>query len=241
MSDDSLPHPFKKSRSTSACVSHENRSITKRVNVMKSINKLCRSKKWIAVINIRIGLLSALLSLLCACGSKPVERPKITYLDSPREKRSLTIDLPKYVDVSGFKKAVIKYVIENERQCVPIDKTIAVGGVWPGFQETRNIEMSNSNGVLAGNYYLEAIRSEDYYGLGICNWRPELLDITTAGHPRVRIVLGKNEISRKSQIRLACKEESLLPGWDFFCFLPAQPISVGSEIFAMQINIKGEV
>lgn len=139
-----------------------------------------RLLRMFVIPNIRIGLLTTLLWLLCACDSRPVERPKITYLDSPRESRTVIIKFSKKVILDGVKEAVARYVMRMK------DSAIAVGGVWPEFEETVDINITGANEVLEGSYYLEIIRPEKYYGLGVCRWRLELLDITSIGHPRVR-------------------------------------------------------
>lgn len=154
----------------------------------------------------------AILSLgLTACTEhKPVPPPDVKLNPSPMDHYEITITMEDAPEQLKQFSARIQYNIKNKFDCVPVDHTLALGGVTPQFNEFEMIEFMRSDGnVFKADVFTDAMRSENYYGLGVCHWgitgihaaldQPDnLLSRLEIGDP---IILSKEGVEKRYCLR----------------------------------------
>ena len=130
-----------------------------------------------------------LASLVCILGlggckkHEAVLPPDAKVNPNPTKKYRLLLtvpDPPGELSVTGE----LTYAIENSRDCVPLDHTLAIGGVHSSFPRTMQAQVVPLDGE---NYelifYDDAFISEDYYGRGVCLWEGvPVLEIAWSGN-----------------------------------------------------------
>lgn len=80
------------------------------------------------------------------------------------------------VALEGF-SGVARYSVSNT-ECVPLDTTRAFGGVRLAPRHDVTLAWRrDADGVYRANAYLEALSDEDYFGLGLCDWRFDGLEV----------------------------------------------------------------
>jgi hypothetical protein len=108
---------------------------------------------------------------LLACNKyEPVPPPDITKNNNQKEKYKVTIrsdGLPRQALV----RAEAVYEIENSSKCVPIDSRRSPGGSRPFFQHQIELPVRRvSDMEYETIFYKDAIKNENYYGIGVCRW-----------------------------------------------------------------------
>ena len=117
------------------------------------------------------GVFFVLMLSMAACKKyEPVLPPDIKMNSDPVQRYRATLKL---VGAPGplRVRAKVGYGIKNNYSCVPIDSRRSFGGSRPYFQEDIEFDVRNVGGdVYEFSYYDDAIKDEDYYGMGLCNW-----------------------------------------------------------------------
>lgn len=125
--------------------------------------------RWKEAKAVAIGLMCSALILSCS-RYEPVPRPDIHLNDKPEEKYKVTIssgNLPRQALV----RAEAVYEIESASKCVPIDSRRSLGGSRPFFQHQIELPVRRASDMeYEAIFYKDAIRNEDYYGIGVCRW-----------------------------------------------------------------------
>jgi hypothetical protein len=131
-----------------------------------------------------------------------VPRPDVEHLKNPIN-REITITLPTDARLAS---AQITYWIKN-KECVPIDSTIALGGIRPTFQEKFYIELEQSTeGRIVGVIAESPIASKDYYGLGVCEWSLAILEVTAWSKPKIRVLIKEKDLLSTSEVTMPCTQ-----------------------------------
>ncbi|HEX7814134.1 hypothetical protein [Dyella sp.] len=118
---------------------------------------------------------TALLIFVLAACDKPMKKFEVERNPNPRMHYQVTMNINKspgpFDEVKGF----LTYRIEN-RQCVsedPISGVRATQAEWPEF-ELKKV----SEDAYIGELYLDLFKGDDYYGLGVCQWKLQSITIT---------------------------------------------------------------
>lgn len=111
------------------------------------------------------------LAVVGGCVDKtPVPPPKVTRDTGATERFLLTLTIEEPV-VFGPIEAYANYSISNRSECVPMDHSIALGGVRHIALEKIDLAVKQ---VGEGKFRAEALKhpflAEDYYALGVCRW-----------------------------------------------------------------------
>lgn len=164
---------------------------------------------------------------LSACEKElPVSRPSVAYLEHP-DNLEFTITLPPDVASTGVEFANVTYGIENAEQCVPVDPTLALGGLRPMFTEKRDVPLRlEQTSVYAGVVAATLFKPEDYYGKGKCRWSMQTIAVHLKMYPRsiqtqtdpngvwingMRIWVHRDDLMRGSSRDLSCVKTALDP------------------------------
>lgn len=131
-------------------------------------------------------MLAALLALACAAcaGARMASPPRREIVEiavrrapAPIERYliSATFDgLPLAVDKFA---GVARFSVSNS-ECAPLDAERAYGGVRLAPRHELALEWRRGgDGVFHANADLDALRDEDYFGLGVCYWRFDGVDV----------------------------------------------------------------
>ncbi len=165
---------------------------------------------------------SALLfSVLYGCGYKPVSPPDIKYISAPTGAMDIAMMLPPGYGGAVIAKSVVRYEIAN-RSCIPIDQTLAIGGVRPNFTIEEPIELVASEPFrFTGRAFRNKILPENYYGLGVCRWRLAL-DIIVQGKPSLSVFVDGEDLPSNGELQLACLEHGGPGRADAYCLTPSE-------------------
>lgn len=142
----------------------------------------------------------AVMVLLPACqGRASGTLPAIHPQTNPAVQSGIAVvfrfaDLPGSVRDPG---AAVHYTVTN-RDCVPMDRTAALGGVrlLPKYRLATLVHR-NADGSLVLWAWQDALHDEDYYGLGPCRWALESVTFTFVsdrGNPFV-VSLAADELA----------------------------------------------
>lgn len=117
-------------------------------------------------------LVMACLVGVGGCNSRePVPPPNVTVNPSPVKRYKVRLTIP---EPPGplYVTAKVNYFISNTRECVPVDYGMALGGTHPSFSEGLAVPVvAHSETEYEVIFFEDAFRSEDYYGLGVCDWK----------------------------------------------------------------------
>jgi hypothetical protein len=124
-------------------------------------------RRWIAVILTA----TLLVPVLSGCW-KPVPPPNVQVNPNPMERYRFVltlVDPPPHGELKVT--AYINYYIENNRRCIPSDKTKALGGHTQIVARKIPLDVTQiSKTKYEATYYMDHFKNEDYYGKGICRW-----------------------------------------------------------------------
>jgi len=104
-----------------------------------------------------------------ACG-QAMKQPDIKLNPKPKMRYEITLtieDAPgPFEAVTGF----MQYEVQNEQDCVPAD---AISGHHERLSSDPDVDFRRVEGsnTFKGVVYLDLIKDEDYYGLGVCRWK----------------------------------------------------------------------
>ena len=111
------------------------------------------------------------LVVLAACGKyEPPKPPNVEWNEHPVDAYVATLEVegleePYTVTATG------QFMIKNRRECLPVDKGRSLGGSRHFYHETQEIPVVRaSNNLYRIVFYADAIKSDNYYGLGECVW-----------------------------------------------------------------------
>lgn len=136
------------------------------------------------------GILLLQASMTGCKNYEPVPEPAVERTQAPRERYKLTISLPEELGSTPIKRARANYSIENST-CVPMDYTMALGGTRPHFTERIAIDFHRTGDAeYTGYLYGDAFVSADHFGLGICNWKLEVVDLLLGLRHDVSLGIG---------------------------------------------------
>lgn len=126
---------------------------------------------------------SLLASALPACDQQKVIPPKVEYKKTPEGPAKVTLTISNSPADLNIERIEANYLIAN-RECIPIDETIAIGGIRPNFREEIPLELRKiGKRNYETNLSTRPIKSADYFGLGVCNWKLAAIDVKmNAGH-----------------------------------------------------------
>jgi len=111
---------------------------------------------------------------------QPVMPPKVLRNHHPVDLYRVLLTIPELPGVMRF-TATATYGISNKTKCVPIDRRRPLGGSRPSFRETITIPVvARSEHEFEVLFYNVAMLSEDYYGLGACEWRGSPMKVISA-------------------------------------------------------------
>lgn len=132
-----------------------------------------------------------LLASMMGCSNhEPVPAPVAERTQAPKQLYKLTMSLPEELGSTQIKRARANYSIEN-RTCVPMDYTMALGGHRPHFTERIAIDFRRTGDAeYTGYLYGDAFVSADYYALGICTWKLEGVDVLLDIKHDVSLIVG---------------------------------------------------
>jgi hypothetical protein len=114
------------------------------------------------------GVLFMVLALSTSACNSSMKTPDIKHNPHPKMRYEITLaiqDAPgPFESVTGF----MQYEVANE-ECAPKD---TFAGVYrkPPIQHPPIVFTRMSDFVYTGTLYLDLMRDEDYYGLGVCHW-----------------------------------------------------------------------
>ena len=143
---------------------------------------------------------SALAGASCAGDGTPSSQREIgevavRHAPAPLERYVMSAvfeGLPLAVDrFSG----VARFSVSNP-ECAPLDTERAYGGVRLALRHEVVLEWRRAgDGVYRANADLDALVDEDYYGLGVCRWRFDGVDVGfTVGASRFVHALGAEDV-----------------------------------------------
>lgn len=120
-------------------------------------------------------LLLSLALITSACSSPMNKQPDIKQNPHPKMRYSITLtikDAPgRFDSVTGF----AQYRVSNDR-CVPLQP---MSGARLAPDENVSLDLKRvSDDVYTGNFYLDQLQDEDYFGMGVCHW--ELVAVSAA-------------------------------------------------------------
>lgn len=188
--------------------------------------------------NMRIMLAAmAMSSALIGCKKhEPVLRPIVSANATPTERYQVRIIKPKEM-TPVLAKA--RYLINNSL-CVPVDYTAAIGGIRPHFVEEVVVPLRmNDAGDFVGTVYSDTLASQDYYGLGECEWALSLVIVQSVTDTRIAVNLPlKPSLDREAVERFICPTRRLYAGPVQGCLSETasvdaddSPLSVSGQLF----------
>lgn len=131
----------------------------------------------------------------------PVPPPEYKINQHPNEKYKVIVKSD--YDISGTVSVIAWYHIINGEKCVPIDYTIAFGGIRPDpkVKYHYNIKKIN-NDEFSSIFYLDIINPGDYWGKGICSWGIYFLEVQFS-HAGVEYeaYLTRNDFGQEKKFR----------------------------------------
>lgn len=134
--------------------------------------------KWLWTVLAAQALAVAMLWILSACTEhKPVLAPHARINPDPSERYEISLTLLEDPGDITHVTGAMNYTIAN-RDCLPTDYTMALGGMKPKFREEKIIPISSLGETYTATVYEDFFLSEDYYGLGVCNWKVEGIGIS---------------------------------------------------------------
>lgn len=150
-------------------------------------------------------LILLLQASMTGCNYEPVPEPAVEKSQVPKELHKLTVGFPKEVGPVQIKRARANYSIEN-RTCVPLDHTMALGGKRPHSVQQVTIDLLESaDAEYSGYLYSDAFAPADYYGLGVCRWTLESVDVLFGlGHDTSLAVSGARVLAGEGTQELVC-------------------------------------
>lgn len=127
---------------------------------------------WRIYANPRAMVVLIVLAALTGCEERKRVEPPVAK-PNPEATYDKTILLEVKGNVSNIRSVsgYANYAISNEKKCVPLDYTRAIGGTRPYIYESTPVEIKEGAG---GGYHIHYKSSpyldEDYYGMGKCKW-----------------------------------------------------------------------
>ena len=98
------------------------------------------------------------------------------------------------------------YAIAVGSACLPVDYTRSLGGSKPIFEsERRKLDVRRvADDSYAATIYLDHLIDEDYYGLGVCHWKPRAYFKLETMHNSSLFSLSDTEVAGESSRILFC-------------------------------------
>lgn len=138
------------------------------------------------------------------CNSRePVPPPNVKVNANPLKGYKVRLTIPEPPGALHV-TAEVTYAISNKRDCVPLDYGMALGGTHPTFREIRVAEIASlSDTEYEMIFFDDAFGSEDYYGLGRCDWRgwPTFTIAWGGGSVEASVLAGREKLG-ETAIRL---------------------------------------
>jgi hypothetical protein len=151
------------------------------------------------------------LPVLVACKpAEKVEAPSVQLMRPPTGLHHILIAVPESFDNVVVEKMTARHVIENANECVPVDRTKALGGSRPRFTQQRDIRLSRTDtGEFAGTLHANVFKSDDYYSLGKCNWTMQGIEGRMIGPLKFSFFAPARYLLADGVVEMRCKNDSL--------------------------------
>ena len=123
---------------------------------------------------------TSVLATLIALGCTKHEYipPKVQANPSQRDIYNVTLTLDDRFGSPVEINAISHYAVENTGLCTPNDKWAAIGGLHPGlYKEIPSSVRPLDQNTYAFRLVLDPFVDEDYFGLGVCNWKPMVVSM----------------------------------------------------------------
>jgi len=117
-----------------------------------------------------------LVAVIAACAKPmPVPPPDAKYASESGPTHRVTLTIPATLGAIGFVRARATYDMINQRTCVPMDYSKALGGRFNRTNQSVPLSVAKRDRTFVVDVPRNPFLNEDYYGLGVCNW--ELLSV----------------------------------------------------------------
>lgn len=121
-----------------------------------------------SVSSLRMGILATAMLWIGACGGARVEPPDVKLNPSPKERYEISIEIKNLPDAILGVSGRAQFNIKN-RECMPLADRIA--GIKPDDRFNPTLAfIHHDKGLYIGHLYADLALSENYYGLGTCEW-----------------------------------------------------------------------
>ena len=174
----------------------ENQDFSWRVCRMRTSSKPLLHKPMLSF------LMAIAACMMIGCKKhEPVPPPDIRLNPNPTELYRAILKLegaPEPLRITG----ATSYIIENPRECVPLDHTMALGGHRPDFNKKEDQSVSRlSDDIYEVKYHLDGVLDENYYGIKTCRWTARTIFSIYTGGSKYSIITNPEE---GVVVRMAC-------------------------------------
>jgi hypothetical protein len=116
---------------------------------------------------------------LALMGCKPVPLPEVRMSSSPKVKYRVSVTLPRDIRLLESPIAEVTYAVANREECVPFDNGRSLGGSRPALGKVVKSAgfARDPDGTYWGIVYADKLLDENYYGLAICHWQLNIVNI----------------------------------------------------------------
>lgn len=184
--------------------------------------------------------ISCMVLLLAAACTRhePVPPPKIKLNPKPQQRYQIILRAEELPSIFFDKiDGNVPYGIEKN-SCIPIDYTRSLGGSKPFFRERRKIKFTRISDIeYQAHVFSDLIANEDYYGLGVCEWKlgSVVAEIHARGQAYRASVGGQKIMLEGSQETFCIKPDIDLPFDDRDCVLES---AVANLKYGMNSRLK---
>jgi hypothetical protein len=176
----------------------------------------------------RIAIVMMCTALLIGC--QKVQPPAIAVNASPLLNYAITVSTR---DSSAIQSLAVaeQYDVSN-KECIPIDHTIALGGTRPGvLQRFPVVSLRTAKDSFSSVVSVDRIRDQEYYGLGVCHWVLDVVYIDLTSHGRTySAYIRRDDISSGNRITLYCQSRGVVRST---CYRNS-----GDDDFVLHVDIK---
>lgn len=151
-------------------------------------------------------LAAALAGAVTSCaGMTPSPRPDalaVRFAPTPVERYSVTATFDELQDGVDDFSGVARFSVSNPG-CVPLDPHRAFGGVRLAPRHAQPLDWRRgADGVYRAGFDLDALQDENYFGLGLCRWRFDGLEVRfVVGGAHFVHAIAANEVSAQRERR----------------------------------------
>ena len=110
------------------------------------------------------------LTLITNACSSSMNTPDIKRNPSPKVRYEITLTITDAPGRFDSAEGYVSYEVTNE-QCAPFEKFAGIYRKPPSQHPSFSLARVSDN-EYKGIVYLDLLQDEDYYGLGVCHWKP---------------------------------------------------------------------